>query len=109
MAVVCGVMVWNPNAWIAGTIAIAFGASFSLVSNGTIPFALSLVPPDKGGLGTGMYFSGGAIANSLFGSFVGNGASLAPVVGVSVAAIAFIAAGFFVFATTKLRSIKSVN
>lgn len=105
MALVCGVMVWNANAWIASAIAIAFGASFSLVSNGTLPFALSLVPPDKGGLGTGMYFSGGAIANSVFGSFFG-GASIAPTQGGSIAAIAFTLAGFCVLATSKLQSSK---
>ena len=50
------------------TLAILFGAAFSLVSNGTIPFALSMVPPPKAGLGTGMFFSGGAAASSLFGT-----------------------------------------
>jgi hypothetical protein len=47
---------------MASGIAIALGATFSLVSNGTIPFALSIVPQDKAGLGTGIYFSGGAVA-----------------------------------------------
>ncbi|WP_272061620.1 MFS transporter [Oscillatoria sp. CS-180] len=49
-------------------LAILFGAAFSLVSNGTIPFALSMVPSPKAGLGTGMFFSGGAAAASLFGT-----------------------------------------
>jgi len=34
---------------MASGIAIALGATFSLVSNGTIPFAVSIVPQDKAG------------------------------------------------------------
>jgi MFS family permease len=106
MALICSLMIWNQHAWIAGTIAIAFGSAFSLVSNGTLPFALSMVPPDKGGLGTGMYFSGGAIANSVFGSFFGTGDRLSPTVGGTAAAIAFAVAGLCVLATFSLGSIK---
>jgi len=39
---------------IAAGVGIALGASFSLVTNGAIPFALALVPPDKAGLGIGI-------------------------------------------------------
>ncbi|MBD2461251.1 MFS transporter [Oscillatoria sp. FACHB-1407] len=106
MALLCAVMLWNQPTWIAVAIAIAFGAAFSLVSNGTLPFALSMVPPDKGGLGTGMYFSGGAIANSVFGSFFGTGDSLSPTVGGITAAIAFAVAGLCVLATFRLRQMK---
>lgn len=41
------------------------GLSFSLVSNGAVPFALTLAPPNNPGLGIGMYFGGGALAVSL--------------------------------------------
>ncbi|MEM1281778.1 MAG: MFS transporter, partial [Cyanobacteria bacterium P01_H01_bin.152] len=51
-------------------LALSFGAAFSLVSNGTIPFALSMVPMPKAGLGTGIFFSGGAAASSLFSGVV---------------------------------------
>jgi MFS family permease len=75
---------------IAGLLAIALGAAFSLVSNGTIPFALSHVPMEKAGLGTGMYFSGGAIGGSAFFSLFGN---ISPVMGAIVGAGAFVLAG----------------
>ncbi len=55
------------NTLAALILAILLGAAFSLVSNGTIPFALSLVPEFKAGLGTGMFFGGGAAANALLG------------------------------------------
>jgi hypothetical protein len=58
------------SAVAAIALAILFGAAFSLVSNGTIPFALSMVPASKAALGTGMFFSGGAMAASLFGAIV---------------------------------------
>ncbi|WP_008317876.1 MFS transporter [Leptolyngbya sp. PCC 6406] len=73
-------------------LAMLFGGAFSLVSNGTIPFALSMVPPDKAGLGTGIYFSGGALAASLAGAVLGGNA---PTLGwgSSVGALAFLLAG----------------
>ncbi|HSM81133.1 MAG TPA: MFS transporter [Nodosilinea sp.] len=48
-------------------LAALFGAALSLVFNGTLPFALAMVPPARAGLGTGLYFSGGALAASLGG------------------------------------------
>jgi len=56
--------VGNPTT--ALLLAIALGSAYSLASNSTIPFALSLVPPDKGGLGVGLFFGGSALSVSLF-------------------------------------------
>lgn len=76
-----------PYPVFAGLLAVVLGAAFSLVSNGTIPFALSIVPVEKAGLGTGMFFSGGAIGLSLFLSITQN---LSPQIGVMVGAMAFL-------------------
>ncbi|HEY9700327.1 MAG TPA: MFS transporter [Trichocoleus sp.] len=78
-----------PYPLLAGLLAIGIGAAFSLVSNGTIPFALSLVPAEKAGLGTGMFFSGGAIGLSLFLSIADN---LDGTIGAMVGAMAFLLA-----------------
>jgi hypothetical protein len=86
------VLVAKDPASMAG-LAIALGAAFSLVSNGTIPFALSHVPPQKAGLGTGMYFSGGAIGGSAFFSLFSN---ISPQLGAMVGAGAFLGAGLCV-------------
>lgn len=59
------------NSVAAIALAVLFGAAFSLVSNGTIPFALAMVPASRAALGTGMFFSGGAVAASLFGAIAG--------------------------------------
>lgn len=77
------------SAGVAVVVAIAVGISFSLVANGTLPYALSMVPPTKAGLGTGLYFSGGAAAMSVLGSI---GADLGLTVSLLAAAISFVTA-----------------
>lgn len=76
-------------------IAVFFGGAFSLVANGTMPFALSMVPASKAGLGTGMYFSGGALAMSLWGLLLG-GDSLSSGWSALLTALAFLGAGLCV-------------
>jgi MFS family permease len=103
MAAFCMVAMLSQSAVLSVLLAIALGATFSLVSNGTLPFALTMVPAEKAGLGTGIYFSGGAIANSLFGMVFSNAAAMSPVVGGIVGAIAFMLAGVCVALATRLR------
>ncbi|MBE9113144.1 MFS transporter, partial [Nodosilinea sp. LEGE 07298] len=76
-------------------LAALFGAALSLVSNGTLPFALTMVPPARAGLGTGTYFSGGALAASVGGGLFSN-SGLAPTVITLVAALSFLLAGLCV-------------
>ncbi len=98
MALVAALMVTIRSSGMGFGLAILFGAAFSLVSNGTIPFALSMVPPDKAGLGTGIYFSGGAFAASLFGSLMGSD-SAAPSWSALLGAFAFLLAGICISST----------
>lgn len=70
LALFCGLAGVMPSLGAGVVVAIAFGAALSLVSNGSIPFALSMVPAQKQGLGTGAYFGGGALASSLYGMAV---------------------------------------
>ena len=97
LAVVMGTV---QNAVMGLAIAILFGGAFSLVANGTLPFALSMVPPTKAGLGTGMYFSGGAMAMSLWGLFLGGG-NLTLGWSALLAALAFLGAGVCVGASQR--------
>ena len=90
----------------AALIALAFGASFSIVSNGTIPFALSLVPPQKAGLGTGMYFSGGAVSAALFGAFNEITTSLTPNVIVWIGSLFFVLASACIAGSPRLAKQK---
>ncbi len=82
-------------------LAALFGAALSLVSNGTLPFALDMVPPARAGLGTGTYFSGGALAASVGGGLFSN-SGLAPTVIALVAALAFLVAGLCVGASGRV-------
>ena len=49
---------------------LLLGAGMSCVGVGTIPFALSMVPLSRGGLGIGFYFGGAALAGALFNVFM---------------------------------------
>ena len=68
-------------------LTVLMGCAFSLVSNGTLPFALALVPPAKGGLGTGLFFGGGTLGSALFISLFQN---LAIASSIGLGAIAFL-------------------
>jgi MFS family permease len=49
---------------------LLLGIGMSCVGVGTIPFALSMVPLSRGGLGIGFYFGGAALAGALFNVFM---------------------------------------
>ncbi|AFY57771.1 hypothetical protein Riv7116_5393 [Rivularia sp. PCC 7116] len=63
--------------------------SSSFILNGTIPFALEMVPPDRGGLGIGMYFGGVGLAMSIFGSIFSKPQAISPQFAALMSAIAF--------------------
>lgn len=71
-------------------------AAFIFILNGTIPFALEMVPPHRGGLGLGMYFGGAGLAMSIFGSTFPDPKAIAPEFSAVVSAIAFLVAGICV-------------
>ncbi|MEO0395792.1 MAG: MFS transporter [Cyanobacteria bacterium P01_A01_bin.137] len=95
LVVAAGVTTVMGTAGVAVLVAIAIGIAFSLVANGTLPYALSMVPPTKAGLGTGLYFSGGAAAMSVLGSI---GADLEVTAALLIAAISFATAAGCVMA-----------
>ena len=68
-------------------------AAFIFILNGTIPFALEMVPPQRGGLGIGMYFGGAGLAMSVFGSVFQDPKAIAPEFAAVLSAIAFLVAG----------------
>lgn len=70
-------------------ILAALAISISFVVNGTIPFALEMVPPHRGGLGIGMYFGGVGLAMSIFGSVFNNPKAITPEFASFMSAIAF--------------------
>jgi Na+/melibiose symporter-like transporter len=102
MALLSLVALGGRSVVLAFGVAIAVGMAFSLVSNTTIPFALSMVPARRAGLGTGMYFSGAAVAMSGYGMVISQEMTVSPLVGLAVGAIAFLGAAVCVIASVKL-------
>jgi MFS family permease len=51
-------------------LTIILGVAYSFVVNSTFPFALAQVPAARSGLGLGIYFSGAAMAGTMFGLMV---------------------------------------
>ncbi len=82
---------------------VLLGAAFSLIVNGVIPFVLSVVPPQRSGLGIGMYFGGSAAAAGLFGLVFTQSSLMAPITTAFLGAIAFFVAGLCIAASTKVN------
>ena len=81
-----------------------WGLTFSVVATSSVPFALSMVPTDRAGLGTGMYFGGGAAALSGL-SLLTQQVSLVTTLSLGLGAIAFVVAIVCVFISARLYPI----
>jgi hypothetical protein len=55
---------------INAIVVLFLGVGMSCIGVGTIPFALSMVPLSRGGLGIGCYFGGAALAGALFNVYM---------------------------------------
>jgi hypothetical protein len=65
-AVLSGLLSLLPVGLIPTLAVIALGVTLPFILNGGIAFSLSIVPPQKAGLGIGLYLSGTAIGLGLF-------------------------------------------
>ncbi|MCJ8283281.1 MAG: MFS transporter [Rivularia sp. ALOHA_DT_140] len=70
-------------------ILVPLGISMSFVLNGTIPFAIEMSPPNRGGLGIGMYFGGIGLAMAIFSSLFNQPKAITPQLAAVMSAIAF--------------------
>ena len=104
MAGLCSSIALISSPGLGMLVAISVGAAFSLVSNATVPFALSLVPTERSGLGTAIYFSGGSIAATLLSGTLAKLQNVNPAVAALLGAVSFLLAGFFVAASQNDRS-----
>jgi predicted MFS family arabinose efflux permease len=90
-----------PNFAMAMAVVAAIVGTFSLISNGAVPYALSVVPPQQAGLGTGMYFGGFSAAMGLFGVMFPSSNQMVPMMGAVLGAIAFLIAGVSIAVSTR--------
>jgi MFS family permease len=95
-----GLMTFTHSLFTGLIVAAGLGICFSLVINGTLPFALSLVPPRQAGLGIGVFFGGGAAATSLFIGFLSSG-GLSSIAGICLSAVTLLAAGLYINASVE--------
>jgi hypothetical protein len=87
-----GLMPFSRSAGIAWIIALGLGIGFSLIINGTVPFALEQVPPARIGLSVGTFFAGTAVASSLMLGVLGKPGVLSPAIAISLGIVALLAA-----------------
>jgi hypothetical protein len=97
-ALFVGLMPLTKSAGIALVIALGLGTAFSFLINGTLPFVLALMPPDRVGLGVGIFFAGSAAATSLFTGIWAKPGALVPATGVTIGIITLIVAALCVLA-----------
>ena len=93
-AIFLGILLLINSAGMALIVAAGLGIAFSFLINGTLPFAIVLVPPDRAGLGIGIFFAGAAAATSLFMGILAKPGVLSPASGVAIGVAALgLAAG----------------
>lgn len=97
LAVLLGLMICVESLRSQVGMTLLLGIAFSPINNGTIPFAFSLVPPDRGGLGVGVFFGGSALAGTLFGMAINQFGSVAPIPAALGGILAFLIAGLCVY------------
>jgi predicted MFS family arabinose efflux permease len=82
--------------FVPATIAIAILSivcCFSWMTNGAIPLAINVLPPDRSGLAVGLYFSGFTAGISSFSSLFNPVANLTPLLGAVCGTVGAIVAG----------------
>ena len=107
-AIFFGILMFTSSAGMALIVAVGLGCSFSFLINGTLPFALMLVPPDRAGLGIGIFFAGAATATSLFLGILAKPVVLSPISGFAIGCFALGLAALCIW-LGKAREIERVN
>ncbi|WP_377478000.1 MAG: hypothetical protein P2A85_05560 [Microcoleus anatoxicus] len=102
-AVLLLVMVLSQGFVMVAVTVLAVIFSNSFITTGAIPFALSLVPPHRGGLGVGFYFGGFSLGMSLYSMVFVAPLAVAAVTTAMVGAIAFLVAAVCVLAGDRLK------
>ncbi|VXD21802.1 hypothetical protein [Planktothrix paucivesiculata] len=90
-------------------ISLLLIASYSLVANGIIPIAFSLIPSQKGGLGIGVYFGAFSLAMSGYDLMVKQLGSVNLIIGYRLGIMAFLITTFLVLFLPKLTFSKIVE
>jgi MFS family permease len=85
MVAIFGLVIFHPSGILGLGLIFIGGIAFGLVFESQIPLALSMLPSDRAGLATGLYFGGIGAATSIISIIWQNSGLIAPIIG----AIAF--------------------
>ena len=107
-AIFLGILLFTYSPGMALIIAVGLGIAFSFLINGTLPFVLVLMPPDRVGLGIGIFFAGAAAATSLFMGFWAKPGALSPASGAVISIVILGLAAWFI-QVGEAREIKSAE
>lgn len=88
-----GITLMNQQPIVVVLEVIALVVATSTVLNGVIPLALSVMPPERGGLGIGCYFGGFTAGMALFNAVIVKSGDLAFDIVARLAIVAFAIAG----------------
>ncbi|NJO71015.1 MAG: MFS transporter [Oscillatoriales cyanobacterium RM1_1_9] len=86
-------MAVSQGAFVVFLAILILVASYSLVANGTIPFALYAVPIHRSGLGVGLYFSGFGLGMAFYDYLMPHLSQLSLISRAGIGAIAFLLGG----------------
>ncbi|MBE9041151.1 MFS transporter [Oscillatoriales cyanobacterium LEGE 11467] len=89
-----------PRLTVLAIVGLVF--AFSSINNGTIPFVLAAVPPQRAGFAIGLYFGGFGGAFNLFGNIFGSLEGLSIGTTGLMGALSFLAAGVCVALSSRL-------
>lgn len=107
---VMGLTVFSSNNAILAVIwLVALGIAFGLVFTDTIPYALSMLPPQQAGLATGLYFGGGSAATALFALLQQQAGGLSATQGLGGAVISCTFANFCLLRSAQVRRKTATN
>jgi len=95
-------MALSPSWGILLAVIVALVFAFSFINIGAIPYAICLAPPQRAGLGLGMYFGGSAAASAVFSLVFPSTSQIVPMTGAILAAIAFVVAGLCIISNTMI-------
>jgi MFS family permease len=99
MAVGLGLMPLVFTRWMAVIVAVILGASFGLISNGTLPLTLTLLPLQRAGLAVGVFFGGVSLAASIFAGILGRPDVLSPIAAIALGIVTLGLVGWCVLAS----------
>jgi hypothetical protein len=102
-----GILLFQPSGILAVGLILVVGVAFGLVFESQIPLVLGMLPSDRAGLGTGLYFGGMGAANTLVSILLQGVDSISPIAEFLWCVVSFSVVVLCLAATRKMNKICS--